>query len=143
MSNKRHIVVKKIANICRKNQNRIATQLLLNITKDRQVEKKIQRRICQLKTNYCCCVFSLSFATSAFDLFLSNSSFSSSFSFSFSFSFSVSVSFSFSSSNSSSSFNSSFSSSFSSFSFSNSSSFDLFAFVLSTKNLSTKDLLID
>ncbi len=74
MSNKRQIVVKKIANICRKNQNRIATQLLLNITKDRQVEKKIQRRICQLKTNYCCCVFSLSFATSAFDLFLSNSS---------------------------------------------------------------------
>ncbi len=74
MSNKRQIVVKKTANTCRKNQNRIATQLLLNTTKNQQVEKKIQRQICQLKTNYCRCAFNLFFVTSAFDLSLSNSS---------------------------------------------------------------------
>ena len=88
MSNKRQTIVKKTTNICCKNQNKIATQLLLNITKDRQVKKKIQKQICQLKTNSCCCIFNLFFATSAFDLFLSNSFFSSSSSSSsFNFSF--------------------------------------------------------
>jgi len=100
MSNKRQTVVKKTTNTRCKNQNKITTQLLLNITKDRQVKKKIQKQICQLKTNYCCCIFNLFFATSAFDLFLSNSFFSSS---SSSSSFNSS-----SSSSSSSSFNFSF-----------------------------------
>ncbi len=123
MSNKRQIVVKKIANICRENQNRIATQLLLNATKDRQVKKEVQRRIRQLKTNYCRCASNLSFTTFAFDLFLflfdfSSSSFDSSFSFDFS-----------SSSNSSPSFDF--------------SSFNSFAFVILTKDLLTKDLSIN
>jgi len=121
VSNKQQIVVKKIANICCKNQNRIATQLLLNATKDQQVEKKIQRRIYQLKTNYCRRAFNLSFITFAFDLSLFDSSSSSS---NFSSFFD-----SFSSFDSSSSFN--FSSS------------NLFAFVLLTKDLSTRNLLID
>ncbi len=99
MSNKRQTVVKKTTNTCCKNQNKIATQLLLNITKDRQVKKKIQKQIYQLKTNYCCCIFNLFFPTSAFDLFLSNS-FSSSSSSSSSFN---SSSFNSSSSSSSSS----------------------------------------
>jgi mevalonate pyrophosphate decarboxylase len=120
MPNKQQIVVKKTTNTCYENQNRIATQLLLNATKDQQVEKKIQRRIRQLKTNYRRRTFDLSFATFAFDLSLSN--LSSSFNFS-------------SSSSSSSSFN--FSSFFDSF------SFNLFAFVLLTKDLSTRDLSIN
>jgi hypothetical protein len=133
MSNKRQIVVKKIANICCKNQNRIATQLLLNAIKNQQIKKKIQRRICQLKINYCCRAFNLSFAISTFYLLLFNSSSSSFNSFS---SFNSSFSFDFSSS----------SSSFSSFNFSSSSSsssFDLFVFVLLTKDLLTRDLSIN
>jgi len=52
MPNKPQIVAKKAANTRREDQNRIATQLLLNATKNRRIEKKMQRRIRQLEVNY-------------------------------------------------------------------------------------------
>ncbi len=76
----------------------------------------MQRRIRQLKTNYRCCAFNLSpLATFAFNLSLSNS---------FSSSFDSSSFFDLSSS-------------------SDSSSSNLFVFVLSIKDLSTRDLSIN
>jgi len=85
MFNKRQIVVKQTANTCCKDQDaRIATQLLLDATKDRRIEKKIQRRIRQLKTNYCC-------RTSNFSSSITFASNSSSTIFAFDFSSSLSI----------------------------------------------------
>ena len=54
MSNRQQIAVRKTAVICRNNQERTATQKLLNTAKDRQLKKTVQKYICQLKTNYYC-----------------------------------------------------------------------------------------
>lgn len=57
MLNKQQIAAKKTLATRREDQERTAVQLLLNTAKDRRLEKAVQKRIRQLKTNYRCRAF--------------------------------------------------------------------------------------